>query len=174
MTERSNSFISRSFRVWSFRESLSYFLFSYVFLLFAPYVRQRQKLSVWMVEDKYISLLRSPAWCIPFSMQYLWPSLYWQLFYNLPKLEGYLGKKSHIETCLPSYSSRGRSPLTADKKLLNRFHFQPLSFSFVLPQELFMEMTNVLWWIKLASVFLMKSSQSDGGKFYFMIVPAKN
>ena len=37
-----------------------------------------------------------------------------------------------------------------------------------------MEMTNVLWWIKLASVFLMKSSQSDGGKFYFKIVPAKN
>ena len=37
-----------------------------------------------------------------------------------------------------------------------------------------MEMTNVLWWIKLASVFLMKSSQLDGGKFYFMIVPAND
>ena len=36
--------------------TLAIFCFHTFFLLFAPYVRQRQKLSVWMVEDKYIYL----------------------------------------------------------------------------------------------------------------------
>ena len=36
-----------------------------------------------------------------------------------------------------------------------------------------MKITNILWWIKMASVFLMNSSRLDGGKFCIKIVPAK-